>query len=247
LVTGEIPRNQHNFLTIPSVDALDKLQPDDRQFVECLRTDIRNTILSTHLQDDDRLHKEMAHRLTAMHTSQHKIFDLRINDIVSFEGQSATVLELIQPTVTGHAKARIRITNHDTSVDKIVLYADLLPIGIAYPELMIDTPIVDIHPGTFCFYKYFYNNTDDANQTLMINAGSIISCNLEKNQCTVHCYQQDRRPTTRYKPTYNKQKPPKPICNAIKCTDIVLTTTLDSKNCIPTEILRYLANNGTMT
>jgi len=247
LVTGEIPRNQHNFLTIPSVDALDKLQPDDRQFVECLRTDIRNTILSTHLQDDDRLHKEMAHRLTAMHTSQHKIFDLRINDIVSFEGQSATVLELIQPTVTGHAKARIRITNHDTSVDKIVLYADLLPIGIAYPELMIDTPLVDIHPGTFCFYKYFYNNTDDANQTLLINAGSIISCNLEQNQCTVHCYQQEGRPKTRYKPTYNKQKPPKPICNAIQCTDIVLTTTLDSKNCIPSEILRYLANNGTMT
>ena len=248
LVTGEIPRHQHNFLTIPSIDAIKTLQPDDRAFVECLRQDIRNTIEWTHLRDDDRLHKEKAHRLTALHTRQHKIFDLRINDIVSFEGQSATILELIQPTVTGHAKARIRLTNHDSSIDKIVLYADLLPIGIAYPELMIDTPLVDIHPGTFCFYKYStFNNVDDPNQTIMICAGSIISCNLEQNQCTVHCYQQDRRPSTKYKPLYTTKKPPTPICREVKCTDIVITPTLDSKSCIPSETLRFLANHGTMT
>ena len=209
LVTGEIPRTQHNFLMLPSIDEINKLNPDDRKFVERLRDDIRSTIVWTHYQDDDRLHKEKAHRLTDMYNRQHKIFDLRINDIVSYEGQSATILELLQPTVTGPAKARIRITNHDQSTEKIVLYADLYPIGIAYPELMIDTPDMDISTGSFCFYKIH-----DDTHTVTICAGTILSFTPEHQKCNIHCYQQTNRPTTKFQPLDAPKK--KPICREVQ-------------------------------
>ena len=97
-----------------------------------------------HFRDDERLHKEKAHRLTKEYNCRSKIFEYRIGDLVSIQGQVATILEFIQPTVTGPAKVRIQITNHESSTEKVVMYADLLPLGIAYPELMVDLAITTI-------------------------------------------------------------------------------------------------------
>ena len=119
------------------------------------------------------------------------------------------------------------------------MYADLYPIGIAYPELMIDTPDMDISTGSFCFYKIH-----DDTHTVKICAGTILSFTPEHQKCNIHCYQQANRPTTKFQPLYAKKKP---ICREVPYNDIVLTTMLDSKSCVPKEILRYLANNGTMT
>ena len=108
----------------------------------------------------------------------------------------ATVLELIQPTVTGPSKALIRITNHEGSTDKKVLHSDdLLPISIAYPELMIDPQQVDIRPNAVCFFS-----EPTTAQTTNIVAGMIINANDATQACKIQRYEQHNRPKTKFIP-----------------------------------------------
>jgi len=119
VVTGETPRTPHNFMMIPTNADLNELNVTymDRDFIRRLRDEIRDLIVWIHFRDDERLHKEKAHRLTQEYNCRTKIFEYRLGDLVSIQGQVATILEFIQATVTGPAKVRIQITNHESSTD----------------------------------------------------------------------------------------------------------------------------------
>lgn len=260
IVTGETPRTPHNFMAIPTnadITALG-LAPIDRAFIELLKENIRNTIVWLHFKDEDRLHKEKAHRLTDLYNRRTKIYEHRVNDIVSYGGQSATIVALLQPTVTGPAKARIQFTNHDNSTEKVVMYVDLFPIGIAYPELMIDTAIIDIVEGAFCFYQMTSSDT-----TMIIVPGLIIAVDFPNQVCTIHRYEQVTRPKNKFIPIWtpiktlttpsgrklprtSKLKNQTPEYLMVSYKDIILTTQLDANGRLDDAILRSLANQGIM-
>ena len=108
----------------------------------------------------------------------------------AYNGEIATIIELIQPTVTGPAKARIRITTHGNFTEKVgmYMYSDLFPIGIAYPELMIDSDNLEIEDGAFCFFQI------SSLLTMTIVQGLIMSADSANQVCTIHRYEQLARP-----------------------------------------------------
>ena len=260
VVTGETPRTPHNFMMIPTNADLRELNvtPLDREFIEKLRDEIRDLIVWIHFRDDERLHTEKAHRLTQEYNRRKKIFEYRIGDLVSFQGQMATIRELIQPTVKGPAKVRIQITNHESSNDKVVMYADLLPLGIAYPELMVNPASITIEPGHFCFFQI-----PSATMTVFVVPGMILGADYDTQMCTVHRYQQVERPKNKFMPMWapiegsipyrgrriaraSKVKERLPDSVVVPYQDIILTTTLDANNRLDDAILRSLVNKGIM-
>ena len=251
LMFGEPPRHQHNFMIIPTEQELEDLSlpPMDAKFIDCLKTSFRDTLLYLHFRNDARIQKDKAHKLTALYNQRCTEFDLRPDDIVSYDGKPATILELIQPTVTGPSKALIRITDHDSSTDKKVLYSDLLPIGIQYPELMIDPQHVDISPNVFCFFS-----EPTSAHTTNIVAGMIITTNDATQTCKIQRYEQSGRPKTKFIPMWTQRdgqlfargKPQKhqiPAYATCSYKDIIVTTIFDNDR-IPASVLRYLENHG---
>ena len=256
LTFGETPRHQHNFMMVPTQQEIVNLDlaPMDHEFIKILKNSIRDTIVYVHYKNDERLHKEKAHRLTAEYNKRHTAFEHRVNDIVSYEGEIATVIELLQPTVTGPTKALIRLTNHEGSNDKKVLYSDLLPVGIQYPELMIDIPKCEIAENQFCF---FYEPEQNKGQTLNIFAGIIVTANDKTMMCTIHRYQQSTRPKNKFLPLWTQpdgqifargkqQKHQLPVHATVSYQDIIVTTILE-KDKIPEYVLRSLGNQGAAT
>jgi hypothetical protein len=253
MVTGESPRTPHNFMIVPTnaeISALD-VAPIEREFICNLKEHIRDTIVWLHYCDEDRLHKEKAHRLTDSYNRRTKVFEHRRSDIVSYNGEVATIIELIQPTVTGPAKARIRITTHDQSTEKVVMYSDLFPIGIAYPELMIDSANLEIEDGAFCFFQIL------GSLTMTIAPGIIMSADFANQVCTIHRYEQLTRPKNKFVPMWTtcsgkqgnttlKNKHQTPEYTMVSYKDIVLTTKLDANGRLDDIILRSLHNQGIM-
>jgi hypothetical protein len=179
------------------------------------------------------------------------VFEHRRSDIVSYNGEVATIIELIQPTVTGPAKARIRITTHDQSTEKVVMYSDLFPIGIAYPELMIDSANLEIEDGAFCFFQI------SSSLTMTIAPGLIMSADFANQVCTIHRYEQLTRPKNKFVPmcttcrgkqgnTTSKTKHQTPEYTMVSYKDIILTTKLDANGRLNDIILRSLHNQGIM-
>ena len=109
---------------------------------------------------------------------------------------------MLQPTVTGPAKAIIRITNHEESRDKKVLYSDLFPVGIAYPELMIDIQNIVIAADTFCFFSE--KQSPKTTQTTNIFAGLIVHVDDKAQTCKIHRYQQSNRPKNKFTPLWTQ-------------------------------------------
>ena len=256
LTFGETPRNQHNYMMVPTQQEITNLAlaPMDHAFLQLLKNSIRDTIVYIHYKNDERLHKEKAHRLTAEYNQRRTAFEHRVNDIVSYEGEVATVIELLQPTVTGPTKALIRLTNHEGSNDKKVLYSDLLPVGIQYPELMIDIPECEIADNKFCF---FYEPELTKGQTLNIFAGFIVSANEKTMMCKIHRYEQCTRPKNKFKPLWTQpdgqifargkqQKHQIPVHATVSYQNIIVTTMLDNDR-IPESVLRSLGNQGAVT
>ena len=77
------------------------------------------------------------------------------------------------------------------------MYADLLPIGIAYPELMVDSAIITIEPGNFCFFQI-----PSATTRVFIVPGLIVGADYETQMCTVHRYQHLGRPKNNFIPMW---------------------------------------------
>ena len=256
LTFGETPRNQHNYMMVPTQQEITNLDlaPMDHAFLQLLKNSIRDTIVYIHYKNDERLHKEKAHRLTAEYNQRRTAFEHRVNDIVSYEGEVATVIELLQPTVTGPTKALIRLTNHEGSNDKKVLYSDLLPVGIQYPELMIDIPECVIADNKFCF---FYEPELNKGKTLNIFAGLIVLANAKTQTCKIHRYQQTTRPKNKFQPLWTQsdgqifargkqQKHQIPVHATVSYQDIIVTTMLENDR-ISESVLRSLGNQGAVT
>ena len=256
LTFGETPRHQHNFMMIPTRQEIADLAitPMDKQFIQLLKDSIRDNIVYVHYQNDERLHKEKAHRLTKEYTQRHTAFEHRVNDIVSYNGEIATVIELLQPTVTGPTKALIRLTTHEGSNDKKVLYSDLLPIGIQYPELMIDILECEIAKNKFCF---FYEPAPNESTTLNIFAGLILATDEDTQTCKIHHHQQTTRPKNKFQPLWTQsdgkifargkqQKHQIPVQTTVAYKDIIVTTTLENDR-VSESVLHSLRNQGAVT
>ena len=80
------------------------------------------------------------------------------------------------------------------------MYSDLFPIGIAYPELMIDSANLEIEDGAFCFFQISSSLTN--NDIMTIVPGLIISADSANQVCTIHRYEQLARPKNKFVPMW---------------------------------------------
>ena len=112
------------------------------------------------------------------------------------------------------------------------MYSDLFPIGIAYPELMIDSASLEIEDGAFCFFQI------SSSLTMTIVPGLIMSFDSANQVCTIHRYEQLARPKNKFVPVWTTYSG--------KQGNTTSKNKLDANGRLDDMILRSLHNQGIM-
>ena len=72
--------------------------------------------------------------------------------MVSYRGAAVKVLELMNQSKHGYAKALVRTVTHDSASTDTVNFSDLTPLGDARPELLVPRAL-DMQTGKLVFYE----------------------------------------------------------------------------------------------
>ena len=151
------------------------------------------------------------------------------------------ILHLLQPSKHGFAEALIRTVTHDSDTTDTVNYADLTPLGDAWPELMVPRAI-DMSISRVGFYK----------EEGRILSGNIIDVDGVELQvhATVHANKKEHSFVLLYANSKGdpvpKETPParfKPMIQCVNQSQVLATAPID-KIVVPKSTLSSLRSRG---
>jgi len=198
-LTGEQPRTPIDVAIMNQPPVILQNAPDlDKEFISDLQNFLHELHFWSHCVNDAKSKRNQAQLVTAQSKKQSTIYDFQIDDIVSYQGQAVTVVDLLNSTATGFMSAVIRRVDHDGAIEKQVCYSDLLPIGTLFPEKMLPSAI-QIHVNQF----YFFSDPEDTtSETTNVKAGKLISHDVPTQTCTMHYYENTPKTVCQYSPLW---------------------------------------------
>ena len=246
-VTGSVPRTHNNVIVRPVVDDV-PLRDLDQTFIESLRSVLSTRIDSARLLRDDTARSASLRRSISSITGRHTSFDLRPDDMVSYDGKAYVLLQHTRSTPTAPVRSEIRLADDPTATPLEVLYAALRPMATHRPQHMLSS---DMDPapevGMFIFYNSPHDNT-------LVQAGVVVQ--VDAARCLVHQYRQapkrDRQFTPLYLDTDKKSHvarvKPTASMEAVMVTvsfpDILVTGCISDSNHIDNQLLDRLTSLG---